>query len=383
MKSPIVALALFGTCAGTTMMALAQSPTSPIFGGNGGLSRPIVPDPALGRNSSIGGFPGNAAIPGPIPVDEIKPMTAQLPNDPIEPYLLTKQNGPFMVLAKTFRGPDSERMALALCMELRRDFGLPAYVLRSKDFPMKSLIRGTPPTAPRDVMVPRIKEPERVRTVDEASVLVGDEKTLEGSQKLLHEVKKLHPKCLDGMPVMFKDREGAGLARALRTTNPYVPAQWLFPKPQDRLIIQMNKGANSLLHCPGHYSLQVAQFTGRTVYGDPKDQGLMAKMDVFAAKRSPLYTAAADAEKMAEKLAKDPYIRQLGQPVYVYHDRTSSQVFIGSFESPGDPAASELHKQLLTLAVPLMQKNRPTGGLDIMIVPATRLTDVSVMKTAF
>ena len=44
-----------------------------------------------------------------------------------------------MVMAKVFRGPDAERMALALCKELRQDFGLPAYILRSKEFPMNQL----------------------------------------------------------------------------------------------------------------------------------------------------------------------------------------------------------------------------------------------------
>jgi hypothetical protein len=381
MKAPIVALALFGICAGTSTMALAQSATNPGLGG-GALPRPIIPDPALGANNGPSVFAGNSALPGPIPVDEIKPMTAELPNDAIEPYLLDKRNGPFMVLAKTFRGTDADRMALALAKELRRDFHLPAYVLRTKDFPMKSNIRGVPPTAPRDVMQPEIKQPERVRTIDEAAVLVGDEKTLDGSEKLLHEVKKLHPKCLEGMPVLFKMREGGGLARAIRTTNPYVPAQFLYPKPKDKLLIQMNKGTNNLLHCSGHYSLQVAQFSGRSAYNvnAGNDQSFMSK---FKDRQSPLYTAAADAEKMAEKLAKDPDIRRLGHPVYVFHDLTSSQVFIGSFDSPRDPRAVELYKQLIELSDDLMQVKRPTGPLDHLIVPASVLTDVSVIRTKF
>ena len=41
-----------------------------------------------------------------------------LPSDPIEPYLLTRNAGPFMVLAKTFRGPEAERWALALVLVL-------------------------------------------------------------------------------------------------------------------------------------------------------------------------------------------------------------------------------------------------------------------------
>jgi hypothetical protein len=104
---------------------------------------------------------------------------------------------------------------------------------------------------------------------------------------------------------------------------------------------------------------------------------------MFNPKDSPLQTAAANAEKMAEKLAKDPDIRRLGQPIYVFHDRTSSRVFIGSFESDRDPGAIELHKQLLSLAGPLMRTDRPTGGLDHMIAPATTLTDVSEIKKLF
>jgi hypothetical protein len=379
MKWPIVALALFGVCAGTGSSVLAQSTANPLLPGNAGMPRPNTPNPGIGPGTIAGGA---ANAPGPIAVEDIKPMTAVLPDDPIEPYLLTKQNGPFMVLAKTFRGPDAERMALALTQELRRDFHLPAYILRTKDFPMKSMIRGVPPTAPRDQMVAKIKMPERVRTVDEAAVLVGDEKTLEGSEKLLHQVKKLKPKCLEGMPVLFLNREGGGLHRAIRTTNPYWPAQALFPHPKDKLLVQMNNSQRSVTNCPGHYSLQVAQFSGRQAF-DLNNQGSQSFLNMFNPKDSPLQTAAANAEKMAEKLAKDPDIRRLGQPIYVFHDRTSSRVFIGSFESDRDPGAIELHKQLLSLAGPLMRTDRPTGGLDHMIAPATTLTDVSEIKKLF
>ena len=52
---------------------------------------------------------------------------------------------------------------------------------------------------------------------------------------------------------------------------------------------------------------------------------------------SPLQTAHDDAERMADKLARSPEIQRLGQPVFVYHDRTSSRVFIGAFNSPTGP----------------------------------------------
>ena len=91
-----------------------------------------------------------------------------------------------MVIAKTFRGPEAERFALALAMELRHDYGLPAYILRHKDFPMRSMIRNVPPTAPAFMRKANLTEPEKVRSYDEAAVLVGNEKTLAGSEAAAH-----------------------------------------------------------------------------------------------------------------------------------------------------------------------------------------------------
>ena len=50
-----------------------------------------------------------------------------------------------MVLARVFRGADAERMALALVKELRNEYHLPAYILRTKDYPGKSLMRALLP----------------------------------------------------------------------------------------------------------------------------------------------------------------------------------------------------------------------------------------------
>jgi hypothetical protein len=285
-----------------------------------------------------------------------------------------------MVLAKVFRGPDADRMALALCKELRQD-GFPAYILRTKEFPMKSYIRGTPVQAPSETMKNAIKQPERIRTLDEAAVLVGDEKTLQGSEDLLHRVRKLSPKCLEGMPVLWKWREGGGLSRAIRTTNPYVPAQWLFPKTPDRLIVQMNSGPWSIANCPGHFTLQVAQFTGRSTF-DIYGQGMSTFKDIINPTSSPLQHAHADAERLADRLSKSLEIRQLGQPVYVYHDRTSSRVFIGSFNLAEDPAAVAVREGLLQAASKISTsrdwRGRPVQ--DQMIAPATYMTDVDELK---
>jgi hypothetical protein len=315
----------------------------------------------------------------PTPPDRLGAPTIPLPNDPIEPYLLTKENGPFMVTAKSFRGPDAERFALALVLELRRDYGLPAYILRYKDIPQHSLIRDIPPTAPTAQNRPHVGLPEKYRTYDEAIVLIGNEKTVKDRDVLLHKVKKIRPQCLNGLPKLYPWREG--LDKATGTTNPFVPAQDLYSAPRrNKLIVQMNEGPRSVMNCPGRYSLQIAEFAGRSTLIDGRGQGGVVMDQQFLGdqnlKKSPLATAAQDAESLAEALAKDPEVRQTGYYPYTYHDLTSSKVLIGSFNAPDDPAAAKLRDQLLRMAVPLANKKvTPT-----MIVPANALTDLEPIK---
>ena len=362
MKRPIAALAFVGALAASP--AWAQNPSQ--------VSVPGAMSPGQPRI-----FPVNAGTPELTPPDQLKPPTIDLPNEPIEPYLLSKENGPFMVLARVFRGVDSERMALALVKELRNEYHLPAYILRTKEFPGKSNIRGVPPTAPSEVMKPDVGMPEKIRTFDEAAVLVGNEKTHADQEKLWRYVKKLKPKCLDGMSTPYPWK--TGLSQALRTTNPYWPAQLLFPQTRDRLVVQINSGLRSIVNCPGRYSLQVAEFSGRSAYQFNKEQPIDQLLPDL--KTSPLQTAHDDAERLADKLARAPEVRRMGLQVYVYHDRTSSRVFVGAWNHPQDPAARNTREELVKIAGTLLDKQtRKKDALDMMIVPALALTDLSEYK---
>jgi hypothetical protein len=382
MKRKIAAMALCGCLACGAAGAQTRPPAVPPTN-----RTPTAPSPSPEPGGTPADAPGAPRayaadnLPGPTPDEELKPIAIALPDDPLEPYLLTKANGPFMVLAQVFRGPEAERMALALCKELRQEHNLPAYILRSKEFPMKSYIRGTPVQAPSETMKAAIKQPEQVRIHDEAAVLVGDEKTLQGTENLLHKVKKIHPKCLQAMPQLFPWRT-ASLHRAIRTTNPYVPAQWLYPKTPDKLVVQMNSGDRSIVNCPGHYTIQVANFSGHSAYGLP-GQGMAAFDNILNERRSPLRTAHDDAEKLADRLARSPEIKQLGQPVFVYHDRTSSRVYVGAFNSADDPNALAVHNELLKIAGKLNSTakdrwSRPVT--DQMVIPASMLTNVDDLK---
>jgi hypothetical protein len=378
MKSILASLAIVGTLG--TSAAWAQTGGVAPGPADSTSSVPGIPAGTPGRV-----FPNASSLPEPTPADELK-ATVALPNDPIEPWLLRRENGPFMVLAKTFRGVDSDRMALALAKELHDRFGLPAYILRSKDFPGKSNIRGVPPTADPGVVQANIKVPERFRTYDEAAVLVGNEKTEKASVELLHKVKKIRPDCLQGMPKVFAWRND--LRTAIRTTNPYVPAQYLYPHKHDELIVKINQTARSITNCPGRFSLQIAEFSGRATFNE-KDkrfqEGILGGRFLTS---SPLATAADDAERLADKLSKNPEFQKLHLPIYVYHDRTSSKVYVGSFETDKDPSAVGIRDALLKMSVPLVTyyENDPKSksrALDTMIVPAGWLTDLQPIKANF
>src|SRR5262249_39830037 len=106
-------------------------------------------------------FKSNSALTEPTPVDELPPPGVSLPTGPIEPFLLTKANGPFMIHAYTFRGKDAVRYAQLLTMELRDRFRLPAYIFFLRIQPGRNNIRGIQPTAPEGVPAGDLAPPER------------------------------------------------------------------------------------------------------------------------------------------------------------------------------------------------------------------------------
>lgn len=329
--------------------------------------------------------------PVPIPLEELAAPAMALPEEPLEPYLLRKENGPFMVTARVFRGPDATKFALALTKELRGTFHLPAYIFFLKIQPGGSNIRNVQPTSPREIPIGMIGKPEEYRIYDEAAVLVGNCKTIDEAEKLMHKVKGLHPECLGKLPTIWQHRRGKGLKWAMVTANPLIPAQHLYPgnghghapqalkigdavDPQvivsrfeqahkrDPLVERMNKGPHSIYHCAGPFTLQVTQYTGRVTnnVNDPKfsEQGFL--------KMSPLATAADDAEQLAEHIAKCSSLPS-GMKPYVYHDRFSSTVTIGSFSGANDPKLAQLRAALPKVTMELLQKKYT----QLPLAPAT------------
>jgi hypothetical protein len=83
--------------------------------------------------------------------------------------LLKKENGPWMVQARIFRGPSAATLARILAMELRDDYEFSAYIYRDDQKPFV-----------------------------EISVLVGNLKTEDDAKSLLNRVRRIVSKRLVG-----------------------------------------------------------------------------------------------------------------------------------------------------------------------------------------
>lgn len=349
---------------------------------------PATTDPKVARTIEL--------PPEPIPLENLGNPKIALPDGPIEPFLLRKEHGPFMVMAHTFRGPEATRYAQALAIELR-GMNLPAYVFHLKIQPGGSNIRNVQPTANPEVPDAEINGPEKYRVFDEAAVLVGNCKSIDEAEKLLKEVKKIKPRSLDALPSIWGHRKGQGLYRAHITANPLQPAQNLFPgrdphqahglpthagetfdpyvaaaalsqvRKPDPLIARINAGPRSLLKNPAPYTLQVAEFTGR-VSSDVNDPRF--RNESFL-KKSPLITAADDAEQLAENLQKCKSLDPSMKP-YVYHDRVRSIVTIGEFNGPDDPRLEKLRKDIPFIVGELLQRR----FTQLPLAPANTLMPV-------
>jgi hypothetical protein len=112
---------------------------------------------------------------------------------------VTKESGPFMVLARIFRGVNAEKYARELATELRQEHKLSAYLFR---------------------------EIQRDARADGIAVLVGDVKTPNESEAILKQVTAINPRCLADRPMVHQ----RSLAYARRTTNPLLQKSELFKK---------------------------------------------------------------------------------------------------------------------------------------------------------
>lgn len=263
----------------------------------------------------------------------------------VTPYLVTEKNGPWFITACVFGDSNPEiaaDKAVNLCVELRRDFRLPAYVY-VKEADEGNTMEGRP------YYVVDEKNPEAAPQVSnkyhylnptvtrEYAVLIGDFASVEDprAQKALAKVRTLQPKCMMSVssahPLIAKNDQP--LSRAFITPNPLLPREYYVAPGLDPVVLNANKDIKrySLLDCPGKFTVQVAVLKGVTTLNQQRiaqikendERGLSIKGQTLS-----------DADEKAVVLCDA--LRAKGFEAYVFRDRYASIVTIGSFDEVGE-----------------------------------------------
>ena len=304
--------------------------------------------------------------------------------DPQAMHPLAERDGPWLVLATTFRGEDAREDAKKLVHELRSRHKLRAYT-HEKAFDYTGEQRGiglNPDGTPKRMRYANAAE------VIEVAVLVGEFASFEDprGQKALQQVKQLRPEALGGghsksrllADFIQANRQHAATAAekppmhaAMLIPNPLLPADYFARHEVDDFVIAMNADvSHGLLDCPGRYTVRVATFTGAgtfdTAAEEPEAPSGFVDVNRFLAalkgsgwrdpqvrgveQESRLVEAAARAHRLTEAL------RRAGWQAWEFHDRDSSIVCVGSFDQvalPGEDGRAVPHPEIARIAAGL------------------------------
>jgi hypothetical protein len=295
---------------------------------------------------------------------------------------LAEKDGPWLVLATTFRGETAREDARKLAQELRGRHKLAAYT-HEKAFDYTGRQRGVglnPDGTPKTMRYANATQ------VIEVAVLVGDFASCEDprGQKALQKIKALHPESLGGRPpksglvndFMQLNREHAApaakppLHAAMLIPNPLLPDDFFARQQVDQFVQEMNADVtHSLLDCPGRYTVRVATFTGAGTFDQPGSAATPAQprggVDAFVAilkgsgwsdpqvrgieGESRLVEAADKAHRLTEAL------RRQGWQAWEFHDRDSSIVCVGSIDQVSLPQGgrSAVHPEIARIVAGL------------------------------
>ena len=258
---------------------------------------------------------------------------------------LQPEHGPWLIIAHTMQGDDAESKAMALANELRSSYGLRAYIMPKK-FDFTEVVPGA--GFDQDGDQKRMKYAKSM-AFDCYSVLVGDFQSAESPnyEETLKIIKCARPKTLglDGSNPGAQVRGGwtdirkfvygkegqspvkpGPMLRAFGTPNPLLPKDFFQPPTVDKFVKQLNDQVeHSLLENPARFTVRIATFRGDNSVVPPGKQ-ISTEVDQES-----------DALDRAAKLANiaTMLLRSQGIEAYQFHDRVSSIVTIGGFDSIG------------------------------------------------
>ena len=291
-------------------------------------------------------------------------------------YGVTQRQGPWMILAASFAGPEASDQAHELVLELRRRSNLKAYV-HERSFDFTKPLRGNGFTNTDGRLRRRVMRYRQNIRFDEYAVMVGNFDSVKdsGVAKTLEKIKYLQPRCLDLSKGKGTTRRFAGLrdlqrrfhinkekqkkgpmGNAFVTRNPLLPDEFFQRQNIDPLVLEINRDVKfSLLKNRGRFTVRVATFRGKSTMKLDEINRLQngAKMK----------SALADAADRAHRLTVA--LRRKGHEAYEYHDRYQSLVTVGSFMELGHETSGgiQLTPQIQQIMNTFKGKRRKVPGL--------------------
>ncbi|MDR2170232.1 MAG: hypothetical protein LBP59_08835 [Planctomycetaceae bacterium] len=272
--------------------------------------------------------------------------------DPNKVYVLSEKDGPWLILLCSFKDKptdkikNSEEKANALVYELRKKFNLKAYVFAGKfNLNLRDDLKSDITLRNSDKSFVRNKKYNKGGSFIEYVVLVGDYQSQEELQKDLEKIRNISPECMFKMfPNAGKQQRPFPMPFAI--PNPLLPKNYIMQSSGNlKIIDKLNeKREFSLLACPRNYTVQIATFTGRTVFSNNTN------VDLYKNSKLPINENLSQlqlAELSAEKLCKA--LRAKGIEAYQYHDQFSSIVTVGGFDYCQTPGTNDIRPEIIQI----------------------------------
>jgi hypothetical protein len=284
------------------------------------------------------------------------PGFAAVDADPNKDYTLTAEAGPWLIYATCYVGPKAWESAHDMCLEIRKHYNLPAYVLNRGDKERKQQqaeleeLQKQYPQIP-----PKLLHRRMPRIQDQCAVLIGGYKDMDEAHAAQKDIKRLPPdfpeqlmpiivrvtptdKVVDGVPQgQLEYGRVNPFVNSFVTHNPEIPLE----HPGVNKAEEYAKLANlnrcekySLLDCPKPWTMVVAAYQGTHAFVDQSNSTNF--LDRLFGHSDTLEASGQNAHNLASALHK------LGYDAYVLHTRQGSIVTVGEFDSKDDPRMESL-----------------------------------------
>jgi len=394
-----------------------SSPTAPK------APAPQLPGGIIPAGGTSGGTPGKSVPGGFVLNGQTLDPTRRVPNKPVPTTIDAKApphewavkatHGGWMIMVKSYAGPDSKDKAVKLAKDIRDTHGVQALLFErnaeerreeqaqleairkrenEKVDPFNKLqdqiAREAEATGSRFIpTTPTVKVPRPYQeTPEQWVVFVGGFKTMEDARANLPTLKKWPaPKDVSLMDTgliggeQTDPRTGKSEYKAsANSLNPY-PSSMVVPNPAatrasleekaklEPFVVKLNEGVeNSLLAVKKPWTLAVKSYTMPTTRASAEGDGRsvfdMKKKGTTALDR--IRAIEVESEALARAL-RDKGMKPHPFEAFVLHHTHGSIVTVGQFDSPDDPDLLKLQQELLGLTFELRDKNqKPVLGPD-------------------